>query len=251
MQKKRNMHPIKLVVLDMAGTTIQDLHEVEYCFKEAATLNQLQASDERILALQGYAKLEVFRLLWTEQLGEGNTDIEEKAQQSYRDFRNILENYYKEHPIIKTEGCETLFDYLHQNNIYIALTTGFYRKVANIILKKAGWLDSLNTNYLNVGNKTGIHLSVTPDEALSGRPNPAMIHYAMKMLNIKDPKSVINIGDTPVDLQFGKNANVRLALAVSNGTHSYDQLKNHPNDGILANLSKLIPLLENIKNEKI
>ena len=84
------MHPIKLVVLDMAGTTIQDLHEVEYCFKEAAKLNQLIASDERILALQGYAKLEVFRLLWTEQLGENHPDIEPNAQQSYTDFKNIL-----------------------------------------------------------------------------------------------------------------------------------------------------------------
>jgi phosphonatase-like hydrolase len=245
------MHPIKLVVLDMAGTTIQDLHEVEYCFKEAAKLNQLHASDERILALQGYAKLEVFRLLWTEQLGENHSDIEPKAQQSYTDFKNILEFYYKEHPIIKTEGCAALFDYLHQNNIYIALTTGFYRKVANIILKKAGWLESLNQNYVNISNKTGIHISVTPDETGTGRPNPAMIHHAMKMLGISNPQEVINIGDTPVDLAFGRNANVRLALAVSNGTHSYDQLKDYPNDGILTSLNDLIPILENIKNEKI
>lgn len=245
------MHPIKLVVLDMAGTTIQDLHEVEYCFKEAAKLNQLLASDERILALQGYAKLEVFRLLWTEQLGEGDPKIEENAQQSYTDFKHILEFYYKEHPVIKTEGCAELFEYLHKNNIYIALTTGFYRKVANIILKKAGWLDSLNSNYLNISNKKGIHISVTPDEAHAGRPNPAMIQHAMKMLGIKDPQAVINIGDTPVDLQFGRNANVRLALAVSNGTHSYEQLKDYPNDGILSSLSELLPILENIKNEKI
>lgn len=245
------MHPIKLVVLDMAGTTIQDLHEVEYCFKEAAKLNQLHASDERILALQGYAKLEVFRLLWTEQLGEGHNKIEENAQQSYTDFKNILEFYYKEHPIIKTEGCSELFEYLHQNNIYIALTTGFYRKVANIILKKAGWLESLNQNYLNISNKSGIHISVTPDETHAGRPKPDMIQYAMKMLGIKDPQQVINIGDTPVDLAFGKNAGVRLALGVSNGTHTHDQLIQYPNDGILPSLKELITILENIKNEKI
>lgn len=246
------MHPIKLVVLDMAGTTMQDLHEVEYCFKEAAKLNGLQASNERILALQGYAKLEVFRLLWKEQLGsEDLNEIEINAQKTYRDFKYILEFYYLEHPVFKTDGCMELLEYLHQNNIYIALTTGFYREVTNILLKKLGWLDTLNQHYMNISNKSNIHISVTPDEAGHGRPNPAMIQYAMKMLGVKNPLEVINIGDTPVDLQFGKNADVRMALAVSNGTHSYDELKDFPNDGILPNLKALIPILENIKNEKI
>lgn len=246
------MPPIKLVVLDMAGTTMQDLHEVEHCFKEAAKLNNLNTSDERILSLQGYAKLEVFRMLWQEQSeNEDPKIIESKAQKSYQDFKNILEFYYREHPVFKTEGCLELFDYLHQNNIYIALTTGFYRKVTNILLKKLGWLENLNQHYMNISNKTGIHISVTPDETTFGRPNPAMIQYAMKMLGVKNPLEVVNIGDTPVDLQFGKNAGVRLALAVSNGTHSYDELKDYLNDGILPNLKALIPILENLKNEKI
>jgi len=46
----------------MAGTTVMDQHEVEHCFKLAAIKNELHASDERILALQGYAKLYVFAL---------------------------------------------------------------------------------------------------------------------------------------------------------------------------------------------
>lgn len=240
--------PIKLVILDMAGTTVLDQHEVEHCFKLAADKNGLLASDERILALQGYAKLLVFRMLWEEQLGKGSEQIEPNAQKSYLDFTEILENHYKTNPIYPTEGCLELFSYLHQHGITIALTTGFYRKVANIILDKLGWGQSLNGNYINLQNKKGIHISITPDEVGGkGRPAPDMIEYAMKMASIKDKSEVINIGDTPVDLLFGKNAGVRLALGVCNGTHTREQLVSYPNDGLLEKISDLIDIIENDK----
>jgi phosphonatase-like hydrolase len=228
------MKEIKLVVLDMAGTTVMDQHEVEYCFRQAAIKNQLHSSDERILALQGYAKLYVFTLLWTEQLGEGDPRISELAEQSYADFKTILENHYRTQPVYPTEGCIDLFEALHQKGIKIALTTGFYREVADIILGRLGWTPSLDAT-------SGIHLSVTPDEVNGeGRPSPAMIQYAMKSLGITYLEEVINVGDTPVDLLFGKNAGVRYALGVCNGTHTQEQLAAHPNDGLLEKISDLI-----------
>ena len=247
-RKETKMSKIKLVVLDMAGTTVKDQHEVEHCFRLAAIKNGLNASDERILALQGYAKLYVFRLLWEEQLGEGHTDIENLAQKSYQDFTEILENHYQTEDIFPTEGCLELFDYLHSKGIYIALTTGFYRKVANIILSKLGWLQSLDEQFINPKNQQGIHLSITPDEVNGeGRPSPKMIEYAMSVCGISDPMEVINIGDTPVDLAFGKNAKVRLALGVCNGTHTREQLEVCPNDGLLNKISDLIELIENVE----
>lgn len=227
------MKEIKLVVLDMAGTTVADQHEVEYCFKQAAIKNELHSSDERILALQGYAKLYVFTLLWTEQLGEGDSRISELALQSYQDFKAILENHYRTQPVYPTEGCIELFEALHAKGIKIALTTGFYREVADIILGRLGWVPSLTAT-------AGIHLSVTPDEVNGeGRPSPAMIQYAMEKLGITDVEEVINVGDTPVDLLFGKNAGVRCALGVCNGTHTREQLAAHPNDGLLDKISDL------------
>jgi phosphonatase-like hydrolase len=228
------MKEIKLVVLDMAGTTVMDQHEVEYCFKQAAIKNELHSSDERILALQGYAKLYVFTLLWTEQLGVGDPRITEQAAQSYADFKTILENHYRTQPVYPTEGCLALFEALHQKGIKIALTTGFYREVADIILGRLGWVANLESS-------TSIHLSVTPDEVNGeGRPSPAMIKYAMKSLGITDLEEVINVGDTPVDLLFGKNAGVRYALGVCNGTHSREQLAAHSNDGLLEKISDLL-----------
>jgi phosphoglycolate phosphatase-like HAD superfamily hydrolase len=70
-----------------------------------------------------------------------------------------------------------------------------------------------------------------------------MIFLAMEKLGITDPKAVINIGDTPSDLEAGLRAGVRLSLAVSNGTHSREELEQHPHDGILESLHALIPVL--------
>jgi phosphoglycolate phosphatase-like HAD superfamily hydrolase len=123
---------------------------------------------------------------------------------------------------------------LNFKGIKIALTTGFYREVADIILDRLGWVPSMDV-------MKGIHLSVTPDEVNGeGRPSPAMIQYAMEKLGIANLSEVINVGDTPVDLAFGKNAGVRFALGVCNGTHSRAQLEGHPNDGLIEKISDVL-----------
>jgi phosphoglycolate phosphatase-like HAD superfamily hydrolase len=46
---------------------------------------------------------------------------------------------------------------------------------------------------------------------------------------------------------FGKNAGVRLALGVCNGTHTREQLVSYPNDGLFEKISDLIDIIENDK----
>eukprot|EP01136_Pigoraptor_vietnamica_P024330 Opistho-1_new@77262 len=167
------MSLIELVIFDMAGTTIQDRHEVEMCFIEAATQTGLTVSPERVLALQGYSKKYVFELLWSEMIGDNHPDLREFVNNSYHIFCEILEYHYLNNDIFPTDGCLEIFDYLKSKEIKIALTTGFYRKVTNIILQKLGWLEGLNANY--VGNQnTLIQVSVASDEVLKGRPEPPM-----------------------------------------------------------------------------
>ncbi|MFM7400801.1 MAG: phosphatase, partial [Bacteroidota bacterium] len=52
-------------------------------------------------------------------------------------------------------------------------------------------------------------------------------------------KNVVKIGDTPVDLLEGKNADCLFSLAVTNGTHSFEQLSVFENDGLLKSLRYL------------
>lgn len=209
----KSIKDIKLVVFDMAGTTVTDNHEVELCFTLAAQKTGLKMTDEEILAVQGWSKIQVFETFWERQTGQRNQQWKNQVEHSYAVFREILEDHYHSNEIIPTRGCLELFSFLREHNIAIALTTGFYRKVADIILGKLSW-------------KAGgiIDFSVTSDEVPHGRPEPDMIRKAMQTLQVSDRKSVINIGDTPSDIQSGRNAGVLYSCCVTNGTHSAAQL---------------------------
>ena len=236
---------IKLVMFDMAGTTVRDNDEVLFCFAAACKQEGLIVEDKRLNALMGVSKLEVFQILWREVLGK---EIEEqaiatKAHQTFLAFRKILEDYYRSHPVVATEGALEVFEWLRQRDIKVALNTGFYRIVTNIILNKLGWLAGLNPQYVG-GIGTIIDFSIASDEVPLGRPEPFMIQKAMAMFGLTDPKQVVKVGDTPVDLAEGRNADCAASLAVVNGTHSRAELEVLDHDGLLGSIRELPEWLE-------
>jgi phosphonatase-like hydrolase len=234
------MNQIQLVVFDMAGTTVRDNDEVLKCFAEACQSEGLTADHQRLNALMGVSKLEVFKILWREQLGDqiDQQVIYEKAEHSFLAFKVILEDYYKQATLEPTLGALEVFDWLKSRGIKIALNTGFYRAVTDIILNKLGWMAGLDQQYTG-GTGTIIDYSISSEDVPLGRPEPFMIQKAMSVFGITDPKSVVKIGDTPVDLAEGRNAGCAASLAVVNGTHSRAELELLENDGLLPSLREL------------
>ena len=229
----------------MAGTTVRDNDEVLFCFAAACKQEGLIIPDKRLNALMGVSKLEVFQILWREVLGKEieQLTIETKAQQSFIAFRKILEDYYHRQPVVATEGALEVFEWLRQRNIKVALNTGFYRIVTNIILNKLGWLAGLDAQYVG-GTGTLIDFSIASDEVPLGRPEPFMIQKAMEVFGLTDPKQVVKIGDTPVDLAEGRNAACAASLAVVNGTHTRAELEVLDHDGLLGSIRELPEWLE-------
>lgn len=229
---------VDLVVMDMAGTTVQDNHEVESCFAAAAQEVGLQASAEEILAIQGWSKRYVFEMFWEKQLGSRQGEWADKVECSYQVFKSMLEDHYRKHPVVPTVGALESFAFLRQHHIKIALTTGFYREVTDIILERLGWLAHLDANYR--GNAEAIiDFSISSDQVAQGRPAPDLIFAAMKALEIDDPQRVICIGDTPSDILCGRNAGCLYVLALSNGTHPAEKLAAHEPDALLPSLAAL------------
>ena len=227
-------------MFDMAGTTVRDRDEVLHCFAEACLREGLPTERRRLNALMGVSKLEVFQMLWREVLGaEAAAEVvQEKADRAFQTFRDILENYYRSNPVEPTDGALEVFHWLRERELKIALNTGFYRTVTDIILNRLGWLAGLDRNYVG-GVGSIIHFSVASDEVPAGRPNPYMIRRAMEVFGIEDPKQVLKIGDTPVDIEEGKRAGCAASLVVTNGTHSRSELEPLGPDGLLASLHEL------------
>ncbi|MBO0929602.1 HAD family hydrolase [Fibrella aquatilis] len=232
----------QLVIFDMAGTTVTDQHEVEQCFAQAAAESGLRATPERILAVQGMAKRYVFDLLWREQLGTDLAELDARVDESYTLFKTILEHHYETQPVTPTEGCLATFAWLSEQGVPIALTTGFYRTVTNLILNRLDWHVDPNGHYV-ADDQMVVQISIASDEVPNGRPAPDMIRLAMQQLGITDPKQVVNIGDTPSDLLSAQAAGVGLNLGLTNGTHSEAQLRDYPHDALLGSLAELPGLL--------
>ncbi|MFZ9737505.1 MAG: HAD hydrolase-like protein [Prochlorotrichaceae cyanobacterium] len=242
------MSEIKLIVFDMAGTTVRDENEVLHCFFEAANQTGLVADAEKVNAMMGLPKKVVFQTLWEDQIGTDHPDYEANVEKSYDCFREVLEHHYRTQAVEPTEGCLDLFDWLRSRSIAIALTTGFYREVTNIILDRLGWDQGLDPlSYVGPSDSI-IQMSVTPSEIYGneGRPAPFMIHKAMYRLGINDPKTVIAIGDTPSDLQAGHHASCRYTYGVTNGTHTQEQLAQYANDGLWASMKHFQQHLEQL-----
>jgi phosphonatase-like hydrolase len=231
------MSSIKLVVCDMAGTTVKDEREVEQCFFQAAEKTGLQASSEKVVAMMGLPKKVVFQTLWEDQIGLEHPDYLKNVEGSFIAFKYILETHYRTQSVVPTAGCLELFDWLKSQDIKIALTTGFYREVTDIILERLGWNQDLNSDYIGSENSL-IQASITPSEIHKeeGRPAPYMIQKAMYKLGIFDSKSVVCIGDTPSDLATGYNTNCLYSFGITNGTHTEAQLATYPNDGLFSSL---------------
>jgi phosphonatase-like hydrolase len=241
------MPEIKLVVFDMAGTTVRDDREVEKCFMQAAAKTGLQAETDRVVAMMGIAKRVVFQTLWAEQIDKEDPSFASKVETSFTEFKQILEDHYRTQPVEPTQGCLELFDWLRSQQIKIALTTGFYREVTDIILNRLGWDRGLTADYLGSEDSL-IQASITPSEIYNqeGRPTPYMIQKAMYLLGITDPKQVICIGDTPSDLLAGRNAACLYTFGVTNGTHTAAQLSAYPHDGLVSSLAEFQNKLANL-----
>lgn len=233
----------QLVVLDMAGTTVRDQHEVEACFARAAAETGLYATAARILAAQGQAKRFVFETLWQEQEPRATPQqLDQQVERSYQAFRAILEGYYRTAEVVPTEGAPELLAFLKSHGIRVALTTGFYRTVTDLILRRLGWDAGLDAQ--RRGNaQSVIDLSIASDEVAAGRPAPLMIQKAMQTFGLTNSQQVYNVGDTPSDLESGRRAGAR-SFGLTNGTHSRAQLAACPNDGLFGSLAEWQAYLE-------
>jgi len=238
------MANIQLVVFDMAGTTVRDAGEVQRCFFAAIQDTNLEVDAATINSMMGWPKKRVFETLWQQQLGVDHPDYPKAVTTSYTQFKHILEHHYKTQTVQPTEGCLEVFQWLQARSIKIALNTGFYREVTDIILDRLGWRQGLNDQYVG-SDRSLIQASVTPSEIYQneGRPAPFMIQKAMYRLGVTDPQTVVHIGDTPTDLATGYNAHCLLSLAVTNGSHTRAELAAYPNDGLLDSLAALPAIL--------
>ena len=224
------MKPIKLVVFDVAGTIIEDHGEVLNTFRFALQQGGIRFDEDELKSWLGASKREVIRH-FVEQQFQGNSSSGETTEITYACFRKSLEALYQG-GVTAIEGAGSTLSWCRQHGIRIAITTGFYREVSDLILTKAGWNQMFDAN-------------ISSSDVRMGRPAPFMIFRAMEAAGVVDVRQVVTVGDTPLDLQAGTHAGVLGVVGVLTGTHDRESLQREPHTHIIAGVADLPALLEN------
>lgn len=222
----------ELVVFDMAGTTVYDDGSVLECFAAAAQATGLSASRDELNERMGQSKIEVFDELARRQLGHG-AEASALRDRAYDVFRRVLEGTYQRRGAQPIPGAVEAFRWLREREIRIALSTGFYREVTELLLDRLAWRDVADT-------------VVCADDVPEGRPAPYLIHEAMRRCRIWDVAKVVAVGDTPSDLLAGKNAGAGAVFGVTSGAHRAVSLRRYPATQILDSVQELPAILERL-----
>jgi len=237
------MAQLELFLFDMAGTTVVDNGDVYNAFLKTVEECRIQATGDEVLEWMGRRKRDVFEHFLTRQLGADAPNLEEAIDEAYAHFRGCLEAHYRNEPVSAIGGAEALFASLRERGIKVALTTGFYRVVADIILGRLGWDRGLDGQYLG-GDDSVIDASVCADDVPLGRPAPYMIHEAMRRLGVLDIHGVGNAGDTKVDLLSAYHAGCPINVGVLSGSYDEETLKQFPHTHIVASIADLPPIVD-------
>lgn len=220
------MDELKLVVFDMAGTTVKDNGQVVNAFTSALMEHDIDFTPELLNSVRGSSKRQAIERF----IPEG-TDRARRAELVYSSFREHLAERYRTEGIEPIAGAERIFQWLKQQGVRVALNTGFDRVMTELLLTALNWKEGAMIDAVICG-----------DDVRQGRPAPYLIFHAMEATNTTGVQQVANVGDTVLDLQAGHNAGVRWNIGVLSGAHDRQSLERAPHTHLLQSVTDLFNL---------
>ncbi|KKX50031.1 HAD family hydrolase [Sphingobacterium sp. IITKGP-BTPF85] len=224
---------IKMVVFDMAGTTVNEDNIVYKALRNAInSVGGFDLSLEEVLEHgAGKEKLEAIKTILKNSLDLENDQL---ATEIFQLFLVQLKSAYEVETIYPCTNAAALFIKLKDMGILRVLNTGYDRLTAESLLKKLNW---------EVGKD--IDLLITASDVEHNRPEPDMIQLAMAKMGITDASTVAKIGDSTIDIQEGQNAGCGLSIGITTGAHTAVQLATANPDQVISDLLDILPVIEN------
>ena len=212
----------QLIVLDLAGTTVEDRGQVPEAFEAALAAHGLAVSREGLAGVRGSSKREAIA-----SLVPAGADHASRSAAVYEAFQRELTARYQASGVQEVAGAGDALRWLRERKVRIALNTGFDRAITEMLLDRLGW---------RTGRADAI---VCGDDVAHGRPAPDLILLAMQRTGTTDPARVANVGDTTLDLQAGHAARVRWNVGVLSGAHTRARLESQPHTHLLDSVAAL------------
>ncbi|MFF7300914.1 phosphonatase-like hydrolase [Streptomyces sp. NPDC008265] len=222
--------PGRLVVLDMAGTTVSDGGLVERAFERAAQRLGVEpgtpdhaAKLRYVLDTMGESKISVFRHLF------GTEELARRANSAFEEAYGELVDGGLVTPV---PGARAAVEQLRADGRTVVLTTGFARVTQDAILDALGWQDLAD-------------LTLCPADAGGrGRPFPDMVLTAfLRTGAAADVRELVVAGDTAYDMLSGCRAGAGIVAGVLTGAHDRATLTRNGATHVLGSVAELPRLL--------
>ena len=219
---------IRLVVLDIGGTIVEDRGDVPGALRSALGHHGIDSTAEEIRRRRGASKREIVRYFVDQQSLPQSVDRDKLTANIYDEFSANLIAVYRSVPPIA--GAENAIRQLRQDGYLLATTTGFDRAITASIFRRLGW-------------EPYFAAIICSDDVVQGRPSPFMLFHAMESVRVNNVAEVAAVGDTPLDLQAATNAGLRAVVGVLSGTSTAENLRREPHTHILPSVASLPALL--------
>ncbi len=190
------------VIFDWAGTTVDfgSMAPVA-AFRAAFADFGISPTDAEIRAPMGMLKrdhikamLKGDRIASEFEARQGRASTGDDAEAIYSRFEPALMNELPSHCELKP-GLLKAVELLRSHGIKIGSTTGYTPRMMEVVVREAA-AQGYRPDCVATADDAGGH----------GRPWPYMIFCNMERLGVKRVSSLIKIGDTPSDMQEGRNA---------------------------------------------
>ena len=216
-----------LVVLDFAGTTMRDDGTVLAAYRTALREHQIPFTESELAFRRGASKKAVFRELAARAFPADQVD--RIAAEALDTFGSALRQEYETGDVREIDGARDALSMLKRAGVSLVLTTGFNRELLDLLVGRLNWWDLFE-------------VTLASEDVPLGRPAPFMIYRAMIALGVADVRQVAVVGDTPLDLQSGMNAQAGWVIGVLSGAHGVETLGVTPHTHLLPSVADL-PML--------
>ncbi|MGW1065702.1 phosphonatase-like hydrolase [Streptomyces aureus] len=228
-----DIHDPRLVVLDMAGTTVADGGLVERAFAVAAAELGVEpgsadhaAKLDHVRATMGESKISVFRHLF------GDEALARRANSAFeKAYGELVDDGH----IVPVPGAREAIEELRAGGLTVVLTTGFARVTQDAILGALGWRDL-------------VPLTLCPADAGGrGRPYPDMVLEAFLRTGAAEGvRQIAVVGDTSYDMLSGVRAGAGVVAGVLTGAHRAEALRAAGAGYVLGSVAELPTLLADV-----
>ena len=220
----------QLVVLDVAGTTLDDGGAILGAVRVALARAGIPAVPDELNAVRGANKLHVFRTFAARAHGPGPETVR-VAHEALAVFNEEMAVQLRDGPVDLFPGVPQALESLRAAGLKLATNTGLGRPLAEAVL---GRLRAFSTLF---------DAHICGDDVPAGRPAPYMVFLAMERTGVFDARAVVTVGDTPLDLQAGTNAGAGGVVGVLTGTHDVRTLGATRHTHLIPSVAELPALL--------